>query len=315
MVKAFYKIKMPRKVFYDPNMAVRSSAYGSEVWNDFLAWESYYQKKKKVFGEKHRLWRGDDLFGSEYDPEKAGRRNMQAERTPPLWVDGTEYRLEEDGYVSVGGKRGGFALKMDVKAWSISQIQTDAGEERTLFVIGKPYGGDAISLLGFRMRKADIDETPILTVPLAPSMDSSSKLLCMGKHIFMIHNAKLDYYYYDAEQGEIDRVAIGEDGDNSSFAWCDLASSLVANGKGFVYWIAGADVVGFPIGYPRRLVRSEGVARETVVHIRCDAGAVYVYRRDKNTGSVRCYRMVCGEDGSLREAAMPQGGAQGRAWR
>ena len=300
MIKAFYKPEPPKKLFYDKNMLHRSPAYGEEIYCDFLEWEKFHLEKKNHLGDKYKLWRGADLFGEPYDEQKAGKRNLTDAILPPLCTEDACYTLESDGHVAVNGRRTSFVLRVEPKSWSMSVFRQNGGERKFLFVIGKSFECEDVWLQAFRVTKAGIADEPIANVALTPTMDATSKLLCFGKHIFIVHNSKLDYFYFDDKDEVLDRVAIGEDAENADLAWCAFASSVVANGRGMVFWISDKSIYGFSIGYPRQLAKIECAMRERIVHIRCDKNALYVYCKDKNTGAMSCYRYVDGMDGQLR---------------
>ena len=301
MIKAFYKTRPPIKVFFDEKMQYRSLAYGSDVYNGFLDWVGMHLKKKSIFGDRYLLWQSAGIYGEEYGVKPDTPKGAGESVLPPLCVENTIYTVESSGHISINGKKNILNLGSEMKAWGVSVFPGEYGEMRILFVIAKPAHDPEMCLTAYEMIKGDVKASPLVRLPLEHSMEPSSRLFCFGKQIFIIHNSKLGYYYFDYDKKVLDTVPIGEDGDNAEFDWCRRASSFVANGRGYVFWISDGTVYGFPIGYPRRLLKLTCGPREIPVHLRCDESYLYVYRKDKNNGRVACFKYAQSTGGGYEE--------------
>ena len=284
ILKDFYKREQPHKYFYAKGMKVRSRAYGEDVHREFTDWQSYFFERRKTYGERFVLSELEDLFGYELQSEMGLDKALS-----PLCLEGTRFELRPDGYISVRGRRSGLHVGKEIKAGALFHIPEARDTVSGLAVIGKPDGSDEMKLSVYYWRKGDFEKRSFDSVPLAPTLDASSHLFCLGRHIFVIHNSMLDYYYLNTEENRLERVAIGEDGDSDTFPWCKFVSPcLVTNGKGDVFWISDQDVYTFPIGYPRKLVNIKSNKIEKPLHLFGTEDGVVIYRKQRGTDAVVC---------------------------
>jgi hypothetical protein len=284
LFKDFYKRKQPNKFFYAKTVKVRSRAYGEDVKQDFLDWQAYIMEKCKKLGDKFNLCEMDGLYGQ---PPQA---DTQLDKSlVPLLLEGYRFELLPDGYISVNGKRSVLRVGKEIKAGALFHIPEERETFNGLAVIGKPTGTEEMRLSVYFMQKGDFDKTPFDSVPLAPTLDASSHLFCLGRHIFLIHNSQLDYYFLNFEERRLERVAIGQDDNNEQFPWCQFVSPcFVTNGKGDVFWIANQEVYTFSIGSPGKLIKIDCNKIEEPVHLVGTDEGVLVYKKQRGTATMIC---------------------------
>jgi hypothetical protein len=144
----------------------------------------------------------------------------------------------------------------------------------------------------------------IASVPLAYTMNLDSELICFGKHIFVVHDSKLSYYYYNAEKARLEEVPIGADGANAEKKWCiGVSGNIALDRAGRVFWLSERDVYGISIGYPGRLLHIEPSAREIPLGIRANGEELWLYTEDRNTHKQGISRCRMRADGVYEKAA------------
>ena len=282
--KDFYKREQPHKIFYAKDMKVRSQAYGEKVNQEFLDWQTYVFEKRKTNDKRFVLSELDNLYGYELQDQAAHEMDKGL---APLAMDGTRFELRMDGHISINGKRSALCVGTEIKAGSLFHIPGPRETISGLAVIGKPNGLDEMKLSVYFFGRGDFETQAFDSISLDPTLDASSHLFCLGRHVFLIHNSVLDYYYLNVEERRLERVAIGEDGNNEEFSWCKFVSPcFVTNGKGDVFWISDQDVYTFPIGYPRKLVSIKSNKIEKPIHLCGTEDGVVVYRAKRGTDTV-----------------------------
>ena len=119
-----------------------------------------------------------------------------------------------------------------------------------------------------------------------------AKRICFGKHIFVVHNSKLSYYYCNVEKEQLEEVPIGTDGANSEKAWCmGVSGNIALDRAGGVFWLSERDVYGIRIGSPANLLHVALLARELPLGIRADGEELCLYTEDRNSHKqnvIRC---------------------------
>ena len=284
IIKDFYKKRQLNKIFYAKAMKVRSSAYGEDVRREFIDWQSYFFERRKTQGNKFVLSELENLFGDEW----SGVTSLD-KALAPLSLDGYRLELYADGYVYANGRRTSLYVGKEIKAGALFYIPTERDVVSGLAVIGKPSGTEEMRLSVYFWRKGDFDKHSFDFAPLAATLEASSHLFCLGRHIFLMHNSVLDYYYLNVEEERLERVAIGEDGANDEFPWCKfVAPCLVTNGLGDVFWIADQNVYTFPIGYPKKLANIKSNKIEEPIHLFGTQDGVNVYKKQRGTNTVTC---------------------------
>jgi hypothetical protein len=282
IVKDFYKKRQLHKVFYAKEMKTRSQAYGEDVNSEFKNWQTFFFQKRKVYKDKFVLSEMEDIFGAELQEGVRLDKSLA-----PLSIGDARFELRLDGYVSCDGKRSALYVGQEIKAGALFHVPDAKGTISGLAVIGKPDGSEEMKLSVYFLRKGEFEKQSFDSVTLAPTLEASSHLFCLGKHIFLIHNSVLDYYYLNITEKRLERVAIGEDGDNNAFPWCQFVSPcFVTNGCGDVFWISDQDVYTFPIGYPRKLscIKSNKMDKPTAL---CGTeDGVIIYKKQRGTNAV-----------------------------
>ncbi|MBE6555154.1 MAG: hypothetical protein E7663_02810 [Ruminococcaceae bacterium] len=297
MNKTFYKRKQLPKVFFDRHMQVRSYAYGSEVHARFLEWQRDYVNARGGTGEKLIIAAQSSIYGV---GDTAHARVGDASVLPPLLVDGMRFTADADGWVSIGGSRTALNLGLELKAWALLTLSERQAKRQLLCVIGKPNGVDCLKLSLYPVSRRGVDEHAEQSLDMEHTLSAESFLICLGRHMFVVHNTQLHYYYYHPERGGLEEVAIGGDLPCAEAPACrQVLPRVVTNTAGYVFWMSGDTVYGFPVGYPRRLLRIECDARETLSGITCVGEALLVYRKSKNTSRLSCVRYVKGQGGEL----------------
>ena len=227
ILKDFYKIKQPNKIFYAKEMQVRSQAYGEEVHKEFADWQAHVLEKRKATGNKFVLSELEDIYG--YELQRDVKQRMD-KALAPLSMTGYRFELRPDGHISINGRRSALCVGTEIKAGALFYLPGLRESYSGLAVIGKPEGQEEMRLSVYFWQRGEFETECFDSVSLAPTLDASSHLFCLGRHIFVIHNSQLDYYYLNVEERRLERVAIGEDGDNDGFAWCKFVSHcLVTN--------------------------------------------------------------------------------------
>lgn len=289
MNKTFYKRKNHVKVFFDKRMVMRSLAFGSKVTNDFLEWQRYYNEERSITPDRFILSSQKSI----YRPEPGGVCSTAESVLPPLFFDSMRFTVGEDGWAFVNGSRTPLNLGTELKAWAILTAPEPDKKHKYLCVIGKPNGEQTPKLCLYPITRKGPAEHAELWVEVEHSMSATSFLICLGRHIFTVHNAKLDYLYCDFEHGELDHIGIGDDAPNTESPWCQLVEPyLITNGTGAVFWLSEDTVYSIPIGFPKRLSRITGDARERTVSIAGADNALLIQRKNKNTSQSLYYRYV-----------------------
>lgn len=312
MIKTFYKRSVPVKTFFAPSLPDRSTAYGENVQSEFLRWFDYWTERWNSRGGNCLICAQGDVSGNPVRgdvPADTVRRESAAAKKyvgsvlPPLWFGRGFFELGADGYVFVNGEKSALYTGTEIKAWALMPLPASRdgreGAAEYLAVIGKPGAGKC-SLALYDVSRGAPQPMPIALCELPVTLAPSDHLVCLGRHIFALHERELLYFYFSPESGELEKVCLPPDGDPP---WKDGAMpQIVCDGAGRVYFAAGGDVYGFTIGYPgqvRRVCSGANVAR-----VQCFREKLYVYRSDR--GGREC-RAVCEQNGKLCESAFNSG--------
>lgn len=298
-IKVFYRRETPIKNFFARETEVRSFAYGKTVSKEFSEWREYFIKSLSVYKDKFRPFSQRHFYG-ELAKDAAGKApdNVRG-------VNGEKYDLLADGVMSVGGKRSALQVGSETKAWSLVCFPRREGQVTAVAVVGKPKGSSQMQLCVYRSVGGRLESEPYCQAPLDPTLDAESYLVAFGRHLFLVHNFTLDYYYLDYEGCELQRVAIGMDGENKDKAWCDtVAPRVVANDDGWVFWYTQGSAYGFPIGYPNHLESFSCPITERILNIQGEGKSVILSRQDKNTSKITRYRYERRESGEFSVQAL-----------
>jgi hypothetical protein len=221
-------------------------------------------------------------------------------------LSGEKYELMQDGVVAVGGKRTELQVGTETKGWSVISFPRREGQVVAVAVVGKPKGSSQMQLCLYRSLGGRLEKEPYCQLPLDPTLDAESYLVAFGRHLFLVHNFKLNYYYFDYENGELQEVAIGADCENKDKECCDMvAHQIVANDEGWVFWYTTESVdtrscvYGYPIGYPQHLENFTCPITERILSIQGEGKSVIVARQGKNMDTVTRYRYELRESGEF----------------
>ena len=287
MVKRFYKIKKAPKVFFDPRIEVRTVAYGEAIRRELCEWQTYFFSEYRLEKSSYRLSKQGNILGDDYaigGPLFGKEKPKTASRHGKLAIKGVEYEIAKGGFVLANGSQSELNVGSEIKAWALLSIQGEFDSTNAFAVIGKPMGGEAMCLALYEIVGVRPSARMIASVPLAYTMNLDSELICFGKHVFLVHNSKLSYYYYNVEKERLEEVPIGTDGANEEKPWCTGVSGNISMDRaGRVFWLSERDVYGIPIGYPARLLHIELSAREIPLGIRADGEALLLYTEDRNS--------------------------------
>lgn len=307
MVKRFYKITKAPKVFFNPNIEMRTVAYGENIRREVMAWQSYFFSEYRAENNnfvisKQRNIRGDEyaIGGSLY--EKAQQKSSS--RWGTLSIGGVNYEIAKGGFVMANGSQSDLNVGSEIKAWAIVSIPFNSVYINAFAVIGKPSGSNVMCLALYEINKNRPTPKMIASVELEHTMNLDSGLICFDRHIFIVHNSKLSYYYYNIDKERLEEVAIGTDGPNSDKSWCTgVSSSISIDRAGRVFWLAEDGIYGFPIGYPRNLIRIGLTAREIPLGIRTNAETLCIYTEDRNSHKKSISRCCMRSDGTYERVA------------
>jgi len=319
MIKTFFKQRAPRRVFYTPNVRIRSEAYGQEVHAAFLNWRDAYLGRWNKPEENFLLLEGGDIGGNlakigrscelrVTEPRGKVALSRSKATLSPLFVEDKLLTLDKEGRLSINGEETDRFFGTELKAWGVSIYWEASQPVYTLLVIGKSGEGECdLTLYPFDRQKGP-EATPLTRLPLPATLAKRSYLYAFGRHILLIHEAILYYYYYDPKTQTLSEVAIGEDDANAGKPRCrHVAPPVVCDSAGNVYWQSENDVYTFPIGYPSRVNCIEVGARSELAGIRCFKNSLFLYRKNRNTGEYSCLRYRPAPDGSFFGEVFNQG--------
>lgn len=283
MIKAFYKRTKPIKTFFSKNVRIRSTAYGEGVHEEFLQWLGFFAKSLQSFGTGFRL-------SVEKRPEGAPLAAQSAAvggELPVLCLSGNTYTLSTSGQVLINGNPSPLNVGTEIKAWAIAANPHPDGQQNTLFVIGKPHNTAQMMLAGYPIKSGIPQATPRLLHELPITLQASSYLVCLGKHILAVHDSCLHYFHYLPDTGELERVAIGADTTPAAKPWGrHLYPLVVATQSGEIYWRTERHIYGFTVGYPGKLITVTVPHAEQLVHICADKKDLQIHYRNKNTNAL-----------------------------
>jgi len=295
MLKRFYKIKKAPKVFFHPNIETRTVAYGEDIRRELREWQTYFfsearagkngfrlSKQGNVVGSDYAI--GGPLFGKEKPPETSGHGKLA--------MHGVTYEIAKGGFVLANGSQSELNVGTEIKAWAILSIPGELTNFNAFAVIGKPVGSENMCLALYEMSGVRPSARMIASVAIEYTMNRDSELICFGKHIFVVHNSKLSYYYCNVEKEQLEEVPIGTDGANSEKAWCmGVSGNIALDRAGGVFWLSERDVYGIRIGSPANLLHVALLARELPLGIRADGEELCLYTEDRNSHKqnvIRC---------------------------
>ena len=300
MIKTFYKKRPTEKIFFEKGIKVKSYAYGEAVHNEFVEWrKSFVERWNKSNANFLLLERGD--IGANTAKMDASERLVVAEpkgkklisrkhgSLAPLWFEGMYMELSRDGDLFINGEKHEHVFGEEIKAWGVTAIWRSVLPEYTMFVLGKDEGGDfSLRAYPFDLKTGPSAEA-IASTPIPPTLNKKSSLYCFGKHIFLVHESRLYYYYYNTERSCLEEVALKSDISNTEKDFCqNVSNPVVCDSSGSVHWLANNCVYSFSIGYPQDLSVIDLGQRNEGVSVQCFKGNLYIYRKNKITREFSC---------------------------
>lgn len=298
MPKTFYKKQRPRKLFFAPGQEFNSTAYGDEVLRDFLLWRREFYGRWDSRAENVLLSYPGDIGGApvrtagapEYSSgiirEKIAAVRPSASALPALWAGDLILEAEKTGALLVNGRKTEFDLGIGLEAWAILDLFEREGR-RELFVVGKPVSGKTPVMTEYALAK-DGSLTRIDVFPLEATMEETGHIVCMGRHVFLVHDKKLRCYYLAPETGKLERVPLGRPEDAAALC---AARAPVADADGDVFWCFPGGVTGFRIGSPAQLYNIALPAGFEAEKLYCRGDCLFISGK---TGTVRSL-LVCRE--------------------
>ena len=194
-----------KKVFFTKDMKIRSYAYGTEVYLDFLSWRKHFLERWNKPNSSFLLnERGDigantakiDIVGEFRVTEPKNQRVIirKPHTLSPLWFEGMYLETNKEGDLFVNEQKTDIVLGTELKAWGVSVVWHGNIPSYMLFVIGKNKSGE-VALRGYPIDvKTGISPKSTVSKELKATVGSKSHLYCFGKHIFLIHDSNLHYY-------------------------------------------------------------------------------------------------------------------------
>ncbi len=311
MIKSFYKRRPVRKVFFVRDMKIRSYAYGNEVHSEFLEWRKNYLERWNRRNSEFLLSERGDIGANAakidsvaefrvVEPQNQRVILRKQGKISPLWFEGMFLETNKDGDLYINDQKSDIVLGTELKAWGATAVWHGKIPSFTLFVVGKNKSGE-VELRGYPIDpKTGIASEPSVAVGISATLNTKSHLYCFGKHIFLIHESKLHYYYYNTDLSRLEEVAIKTDEPNDGKAFLsNVRNPIVCDSNGFVHWQSENSVYSFPIGFPRRLNEIDLGERNELSGIQCFKDSLFIYRKNKITREFSClqYNFYC--DGAV----------------
>lgn len=311
MIKSFYKKREPQKIFFVKDFKTRSYAYGKSVHDLFLDWRKHHLMRWNNSKVNFLLCEDGDIGGNSAKVDVVGEvrvtepKNQRiikktAGMLTPLVFEGMILSVNRDGEMLINDKVCDIFLGTELKAWGVSDIWINNLPSYTLFVVGKNKDGQS-GLYGYAFDNNNRPTNEIkVSVPVKTTLSRKSKLFCFGRHVFLIHEAQLQYYYYNIEKGRLEEVAIGEDEKNEGKECCKgVVGTVVCDSNGYVHWQAGNRVYSFKIGYPSAVNCINLGDTMEISGVQCFKDMLFVYRKNKISNEYSCVKYVEAQNGSL----------------
>lgn len=314
-IKTFSKKKHPNRVYFTPDMKIRSYAYGKEVHETTVKWVERFSREWNRPGQNFLLLESGSLgnipakfnAGESIHLDQPNDKEMITFSAQPkilhrLWFDNMLMEVDRSGKLKVNGCDTGFSPGIELKAWGCDILWDTRGNPTYyLFVVGKQSGSSDCSLHAYLMKKGEKPTFDWVTSKKLPStLYARSNLYCFGNHIFLIHNAQLEYFHFRPEACALDEVAIATDESNQEKECCrQVVAPVILDSSGYVYWQAGNNVHSFPMGYPRRITTVCADEQYEIKRIQCYKDSLFIYRYNRYNQKYTCMRYDRAEDGEL----------------
>ena len=284
MIKTFYKKERVVKNFFDKNMKICSTAYGSEVAREFAEWRKYFNERWNNGSEDFLLSAQGGIDGNiaraAYPVSgikeclSGVTQKTSSSVLPPLSIDGLFLEVGKDGFITVNSSVSSVNVGVEQKAWAIASVPSGNGVKNVLFVIAKLLGSSEQSLSAYGITPRGVEKGILASVKMENTLDAYSHIICMGRHVFAVHKSRLNYFYYIPDKNELERVDLSG---TVEF----VHKQIVADEGGRVYWISDNDVYGITIGFPSNHIHIECEEGKRIYSIQCTGENLLVYTADK----------------------------------
>lgn len=290
---------------------MRSYAYGKGVHDNFLDWRKHHLARWNNSKVNFLLCEDGDIGGNNAKVDVIGEARVTEPKNQrvikkiagtltPLVFEGMYLSVNRDGELLINDEVSTIVLGSELKAWGVSDVWINNMPVFTLFVVGKNKLGETC-LCGYAFDNKNRPTSEIkVSVPVKATLARKSKLYCFGRHVFLIHEAQLQYYYYNIEKGALEEVAIGENEKNEGKECCKgVQGGVVCSSNGYVHWQAGNRVYSFSIGYPSALNCINLGDSMEITGVQCFKDMLFVYRKNKISNEYSCVKYVLAQNGTF----------------
>ncbi len=230
---------------------------------------------------------------------RVGAESASSDALPPLVFDRNRYEVLPDGRVTMNGTPTRLSLGTELKAWALMTIPDSMGSGLAahakaacaIVAVGKPLGSTETMLTCYEVSRAGPTGNVLASQSLETVLSSADYLAVFGKHLFLVHNATLRYYYYHTRDdeltapGEFQLVSLGPEPEVGTAKWCRyIGPSVVLTATGGVFWSAEGQVYGIRVGNPGYLCHPELDSREKLTDLAVNGDELVLQLKDRNTG-------------------------------
>ena len=310
-MKTFFKAKPVKKIFFSTDVKIRSYAYGKDILEDFKFWRKKFidrwNSPRKTFwvmenGSIDGNYAKIDRVGELRVVEPNGNQKCIVKKPgelSPLWFDDCYLEVNKYGDIILNGKETDINLGPELKAWGISPMFDRYDISYTLVIFRNNEQG-----LG-ELKAYSIDLSNGFSinfecsVTLEATLSRKSNLYCFGRHIFLVSESRLHYYYYNVELSRFEEVAIDRDIPNAQTECCqNITGSLVCDAGGHIFWRSGNCVYFIQIGFPKRLGCIDLGESNSIKNIQTFRDDLYIYCKSRITSEYSCLRFNASGEGS-----------------
>ena len=301
MIKTFYRKQSQERTFFRAEMKIRSMAYGKGIHDELSKWleqttTAWNDPKEPFLLSEEGHFSGNPVCRCRTEFMKPGqsenavllkRRSKARQR---LWFNRYLYEIGKEGELILNQTNTGVFLGSELKAWGATVLWEEKKPAFYLLVIGKPVGESDSRLSVYALQENGIPKRdPVAGVPMSNTLEAKSHLCCFGRHVFTVHDNRLDYFYFCPEQSGLENVAIESDTPNHEKECCqNVTSAVVADRNGRVYWQSGNRVYSFPVGFPRRIAYVDGGQQYTHLRIHTHQDSLFLYRVNRLNRDYEC---------------------------
>ena len=310
-MKTFYKTRPVKKIFFSTDVKIRSYAYGKDVLDEFKTWRKQYIDRWNAPKKNFWMMETGSIDGNYAKIDRVGElrvvepsRNQQcivkkSGELSPLWFDDRYLEVNKYGDIILNGKETDINLGPELKAWGISPL-LDRYNLSCMLIIFRNNEHGLGELKAYSMDLSNGLKIDLkCSVTLEATLSRKSTLQCFGRHIFLVSESQLHYYYYNTDLSRFEEVAIDRDIPNSETDCCqNIIGSLVCDAGGHVFWRSGNCVYFIQIGFPKRVGCIDLGESNAVKNIQTFRDDLYIYCKSRITSEYTCLRFNAGAEGS-----------------